>query len=244
MKKFISPLILLFILSCSKDRLAFNSEPLEQRDSEKKITICHQNGQGEFHPISISENALPAHENHMDYNPDVDGDGHTALGACTGDGQDCNDLNPDVWQDCGCGQITSGFLDSFGIIAFAFTDACNIIGVQVPGILLLNENFEVIFLGQIDDVSRLIISTEEFFCDAIVNVDITAQQFSAYLNTMIGYIENHDLIDFCVGGLPYKKITLLKYDGIKKITNNSILSGNRNINFEDLVNRSVRRSER
>lgn len=55
MKKFISPLILLFILSCTKDRLAFNSEPLEQRDSEKKITICHQNGQGEFQPICISE---------------------------------------------------------------------------------------------------------------------------------------------------------------------------------------------
>ena len=62
----------------------------------------------------------------------------------------------------------------------------------------------------------MIISTEEFFCDAMVDVDITARQFSAYLNSMIGYIENHDLIDYCVGGLPYKEIILLKYDGIKK----------------------------
>jgi len=67
MKNLFFPLfLLLFVVSCSKDSVTETSTSLEERGKEQKITVCHRTGQGEFQPISISQNALAAHLAHGD----------------------------------------------------------------------------------------------------------------------------------------------------------------------------------
>jgi hypothetical protein len=39
-----------------------------------KVDVCHQTGNGGFHEINISANALPAHLRHGDVMPDEYGD--------------------------------------------------------------------------------------------------------------------------------------------------------------------------
>lgn len=96
MKKVLfSMLVLFFITGCQKEDLSTVNATLDMRGGNK-VTICHKDGQGNFHPIQVSENALPAHLNHGDYLPDADGDGYTAIGACTGSGDDCYDQNPRI----------------------------------------------------------------------------------------------------------------------------------------------------
>lgn len=41
---------------------------------QDKVDVCHQTGNGSFHVINISANALPAHMNHGDVLPDEYGD--------------------------------------------------------------------------------------------------------------------------------------------------------------------------
>ena len=39
-----------------------------------KVNVCHRTGNGSFHEINISQNALPAHLKHGDVLPDEYGD--------------------------------------------------------------------------------------------------------------------------------------------------------------------------
>lgn len=72
-----------------------------------KVTICHDSGNGKVLVIEVNQNALAAHLAHGDSVPDSDGDGYTAVGACTGSADDCNDndasINPGAVDICGDG---------------------------------------------------------------------------------------------------------------------------------------------
>ena len=41
---------------------------------QDKVNVCHRTGNGSFHEINISRNALPAHMQHGDALPDEYGD--------------------------------------------------------------------------------------------------------------------------------------------------------------------------
>ena len=73
--------------------------------TKDKINICHATGNGKFNTISISSSALKSHLEHGDYVLDVDGDGFTAVGACVGSMNDCNDnsaaVSPGAAEVCG-----------------------------------------------------------------------------------------------------------------------------------------------
>jgi len=72
-----------------------------------KVSICHLAGKGKILVIQINQNALAAHLAHGDYVLDADGDGFTAIGACSGTMDDCNDndasINPGAEEVCGDG---------------------------------------------------------------------------------------------------------------------------------------------
>ena len=42
--------------------------------ANEKMTLCHRTGNGSFHQITISVNAVPAHLRHGDVSPDQYGD--------------------------------------------------------------------------------------------------------------------------------------------------------------------------
>ena len=52
--------------------------PAKDRDYRKHLyeapTLCHRTGNGSFHQITISVNAVPAHLRHGDVSPDQYGD--------------------------------------------------------------------------------------------------------------------------------------------------------------------------
>lgn len=71
-----------------------------------KIDVCHKEGNGSWHTINISNNALPAHLAHGDIVPDADGDGYTKVNPCgNGNQDDCDDSNaaihPGATEICG-----------------------------------------------------------------------------------------------------------------------------------------------
>jgi Trypsin/Putative metal-binding motif len=76
-----------------------------------KVTVCHVTGSGNVHALSVSESAVPAHQEHGDFLPgnfyaDADGDGFgdpaTGIPACNApegyvdNGDDCDDTDIDV----------------------------------------------------------------------------------------------------------------------------------------------------
>ncbi len=71
------------------------------------ITICGPAGNGNYKPLSVHINSLERHLTRGAYIPDADGDGYTAIGACTGSADDCNDnnpfINPGRSETCGNG---------------------------------------------------------------------------------------------------------------------------------------------
>ncbi len=89
---------LFIIAGCSKDGMQSNQTlenlPVDSRSGQ--VIICHKTGNGQYKPITINQNAVADHLAHGDYLPDADGDGYTAIGACTGSMNDCNDNNADV----------------------------------------------------------------------------------------------------------------------------------------------------
>lgn len=105
MKKSVYLLLgLVSFLGCQKEKEVFDSSVLETRSDN--ITICHLDEYGVYHAIQINANALNAHLNHGDYLPDSDGDGFSALNACTGTANDCDDSNLNVYP--GAEEICDG----------------------------------------------------------------------------------------------------------------------------------------
>lgn len=133
MKKFLLFAFLFVFSSCQDEEnipTLSNDQTAQQLDKGDKVVVCHKTGKGTVIALEISINALPAHLAHGDYLPDADGDGYTAVGACTGSMNDCNDndpaINPGVAEVCdgidnNCnGQIDEGFdLDGDGFTTCA-----------------------------------------------------------------------------------------------------------------------------
>jgi uncharacterized protein (TIGR02145 family) len=108
MKKYLFTFLFLFAFFGCQDEETVPVSPTTQTPQtlakKDKVVICHLNDEGVFIPIEISINALPAHLAHGDYLPDADGDGYTAVGACTGSMNDCNDndstIHPGALEVC------------------------------------------------------------------------------------------------------------------------------------------------
>ncbi|NQU84800.1 MAG: hypothetical protein HQ541_03485 [Mariniphaga sp.] len=101
MKKLIYLSIIAVLFSACEKNMFDEHEDLSLK-KVNKITICH-NG----HPINISINALKVHLNHGDEILDADGDGFSAIGACSGSMDDCDDndasIFPGAEEICGDG---------------------------------------------------------------------------------------------------------------------------------------------
>ena len=110
--------IIFLMLACSKENLTTDTQ-LDASESHGNdgyyndqftigdrgtVDICHLTGNGQYISISVNQNAVPAHLAHGDYLPDADGDGYSAIGACSGSMDDCDDNNPDVNPGNGCMQ--------------------------------------------------------------------------------------------------------------------------------------------
>lgn len=103
-----SLVIILFLFACEKDNFFSSQAGIdlggENRGNDNKVTICHKNGQGEYQALTVSQNAVSAHLAHGDYLSDADGDGYTAIGACTGSMDDCDDgdasVHPGAAENC------------------------------------------------------------------------------------------------------------------------------------------------
>jgi hypothetical protein len=67
-----------------------------ERGRREKIAICHLNDEGEYALLEVAEPALRGHLGHGDFILDADGDGYTALGACAGSANDCDDNDPSI----------------------------------------------------------------------------------------------------------------------------------------------------
>lgn len=123
MKKLLFAVTIILVISGCQNEENVPTSPSNQiplqLDKNTKVIICHKTGNGSFIPLEISINALPAHLAHGDIVPDADGDGYTAVGACTGTMNDCSDndptINPNAAEVCdnidnNCdGQIDEGF---------------------------------------------------------------------------------------------------------------------------------------
>jgi hypothetical protein len=98
---------LLILTSCKKIETDLLIDAIKNGHG-KKIKICHQAGKGKINVIEINVNALSSHLAHGDFVLDADGDGYTAVGACSGTKDDCNDndasINPGADEICGDGK--------------------------------------------------------------------------------------------------------------------------------------------
>jgi uncharacterized protein (TIGR02145 family) len=106
MKKLLLPfMLMIFIFACQKDPTGILDKLKDPKNTEKKIEVCHKEGNGSYHTINISSNALSAHVAHGDVVPDADGDGYTKVNPCgIGTQNDCNDnnaaINPGAKEIC------------------------------------------------------------------------------------------------------------------------------------------------
>jgi len=98
---------LLILSSCKKVETDLLLDAIKNGHG-KKVKVCHQAGKGKITVIEIKVSALEAHLAHGDYVLDADGDGYTAVGACSGSKDDCNDndatINPGAAEVCGDGK--------------------------------------------------------------------------------------------------------------------------------------------
>lgn len=91
--------------------LAHAAPPAHAANNRAKVDVCHVDGDGVAHVISVSENAVAAHEGHGDvlpgaYYPDIDGDG---FGDADAPAQPCPGAGlVDNADDCGDGGAASG----------------------------------------------------------------------------------------------------------------------------------------
>lgn len=100
MKSFIAVLIGLFIFAGCQNvenvPTSASSQNPQVLEKNAKVVICHRTDNGNFITIEVSANALDAHLAHGDIVADADGDGYTAVGACTGSADDCDDNDASV----------------------------------------------------------------------------------------------------------------------------------------------------
>ena len=128
------PVFLLFVLAgCQPEEIASNektlsqSEALTHRAAPDKVLVCHLNEDGEYVIKEVPAPSLNGHLSHGDYLPDADNDGYSAVGACAGTMDDCNDddpaINPGatdipddgIDQDCSGGDSTVWVCDCFSM---------------------------------------------------------------------------------------------------------------------------------
>ena len=129
MKKLLLPLLMMItVFACKKDPSTVLSI-IDPKNTAKKVVVCHKEGNGSFHTINISSNALPAHLAHGDIVPDADGDGYTKVNPCgNGTQNDCNDenatINPGAKEICdnGIDENCNGKIDEDCI---KFVTICN-----------------------------------------------------------------------------------------------------------------------
>ncbi len=253
MKKFFFPfLLLVFVLSCSKDTITENSDILEERGIKGKVTVCHKNGQGVFHPISISANALAAHLAHGDYNPDADGDGHTAPGSCTGDGLDCDDHNPEVWENCceeDCQPVVSvQLLNCIGGWANYLT--CPEIIGAVEGVVIFGQNAIISALKSNNGIYSFFHETSTDICFYAFNEltgtgTITLEQWQESRDEILNYIDSHPaLLNSCENnGLVSRADASLKFSGNNAGLNSNTLPEQVKSQIQDLKSKFILNKE-
>lgn len=213
-------LVLLFLTACQKEQVVSPDAELEARAN--KVMICHIDGQGLYHPLSISVNALPAHLAHGDYVPDADGDGYTAEGACTGSMDDCDDNNPDVHpgaeEVCGNGidDNCDGNIDEgcctgccFPLFTEELFEGANFIfyyDAAVNNCELFPSDFVYIqgesFVAaaiDLDGQQYVIFGSDGFDCQLTVGVDITLEEYYASMAALRSVIEENGISNYCDG---------------------------------------------
>ena len=97
----------IFLMGCYDDSFFDSSFRLPSFDLKLPMTICHMNEDSSFYQMEIYSTDLATHLSHGDYKLDADYDGYTAIGACAGSQDDCDDNNrlihPNAIEICGDG---------------------------------------------------------------------------------------------------------------------------------------------
>ncbi len=205
---------LFLFAGCAKDAIQ-NEETQKDRATDSRtpnlVTICHRLGNGNYNAIQVNANAVAAHLAHGDYLPDADGDGYSAIGACTGSMDDCDDTNADVHpgateicdngidDDCDgvvdCGDCTYPFFTEASVNNnapfFAYYDSdvsvCDILGVPLEGVWIFYEDniFPAVLAIEIEEGFKVVASlTETGECVAFVGETITEEQYEAAQATL------------------------------------------------------------
>ena len=91
---------LLVMTACEKEENVLESadaqQEIDSRTPPNAVPICHLKEDGTYVLKNVPPNSIAGHLSHGDKLPDVDGDGYTYTGACTGSANDCNDNDPNV----------------------------------------------------------------------------------------------------------------------------------------------------
>lgn len=122
---------LIFFMSChtdkdvSNERILSENQAIGLRIPPEKSIVCHLNEDGEYEIRQIPSSLLNVHLSHGDFLPDADGDGYSAIPACLGSKDDCNDYDPSIHpgatdipgdgidQDCSRGDAVPLYGSSF-----------------------------------------------------------------------------------------------------------------------------------
>ncbi len=97
---------IVLIASCSKDPLV--TDVLETRGKKPKkpkkdeVQMCHLKKDGSYDVKNVKMKDVQKEIDKGSYVLDVDGDGFTAIGACSGSQDDCDDNDPDKNPVDGC----------------------------------------------------------------------------------------------------------------------------------------------
>lgn len=197
------------LFACTKDSMQTNqiTENLQVGDRDNNVNICHKTGNGQYNSIWVNQNAVPAHLAHGDYLPDADGDGYSAVGACTGSMDDCDDTNPNVYpgaaEICGNGidDNCDGNIDEnccstpcfdasiypfLAAYSYAYydSDVNDCAGTNGENVLLFG-NFEgtefVVLIGNLIGVPAIAVFVEGEFECVVAGDDLTEEMYSCNL---------------------------------------------------------------
>jgi hypothetical protein len=201
-----------FWITCTKDNLqadqSFDRTYLEERGRKVKINLCHINENGDFQALSVPQNAVQAHLDHGDYLADADGDGYSAVGACSGSGDDCDDEDPDTNPGSGaCTGCVCSDLDELNESNLLFyfnsdNNPCHIYNDPTGVILFFAASGDTMVAlagieedGQIivglGEVQNGVIQESEHGCKQVVGMDITLEQYETCLAGLRAIIAGH-----------------------------------------------------